>query len=116
MKRLITHHGKFHADDVFFRLKPDLVNELLKFLVRDPDTLDQIRKVYQNRFGQFALAHAGGDDQVDSGADLVLLAKSEESVLLGFSECDAVKESVHGLYHPFLKMIDCYPISKAASP
>ena len=105
-----------HADDVFFRFKPDLVDELLKLLIRDTDTLDQVRKVHQNRFGQFALAHAGGDDQVGSGANLVLLAKSEESVLLGFRECNAVKESVHGLYHPFVKMLDCCPISKAASP
>lgn len=105
-----------HADDVFFRLKPDLVDELLKLLIRDTDTLDQVRKVHQDRFGQFALAHAGGDDQVGPGANLVLLAKSEESVLLGFRECDAVKQSVHGLYHPFIKMIDCCPISKAASP
>ena len=78
-----------HADDVFFRLKPDLVDELLKLLLRDPDTLDQVRKVQQDRLGQFALAHAGGNDQVSPGADLVLLLKSEERILLGFRKCYA---------------------------
>ena len=92
-----------HINDVLLRLKADLVATLLKLLIRDADILDQIDKVHQNCCGQLALAYVGGDNQVGPGTDLVLLTKS---VLLVFCACDTVKESVHGPYHLFIKMID----------